>query len=195
MNIIFAQDRDGVFAVDGKLPWHCPGDLRFFKHMTQNKRVIMGVNTFMSIPVDKTKEMFLGGRMCFVASGGDGVTAVCQRLRKEARMSNNVVTLTPNQLRMMLIERHDDVCVIGGKALIESAMWYAWEIIVSTIDSRSMAKATLDQSAIILAPSIPRAFTPVETKQYTGFSVTRYVRGDALPDFVVHGNTDATKRM
>lgn len=39
------------FAIgkDGKLPWHYPADLRFFKQTTVNHAVVMGFNTWQSI--------------------------------------------------------------------------------------------------------------------------------------------------
>ncbi len=39
------------FAVgkDGKLPWHYPADLKFFKQITTGNAVVMGINTWKSI--------------------------------------------------------------------------------------------------------------------------------------------------
>ena len=39
------------FAIgkDGKLPWHYPADLKFFKQTTTNHAVVMGFNTWKSI--------------------------------------------------------------------------------------------------------------------------------------------------
>lgn len=34
---------------DGKLPWHYPSDLKFFKQTTTNHAVVMGFNTWKSI--------------------------------------------------------------------------------------------------------------------------------------------------
>ncbi len=38
-----------VIGRDGKLPWHLPEDLKFFKRMTQGHPVLMGRKTFDSI--------------------------------------------------------------------------------------------------------------------------------------------------
>jgi dihydrofolate reductase len=39
------------FAIgkDGKLPWHYPADLKFFKQVTSRNAVVMGINTWKSI--------------------------------------------------------------------------------------------------------------------------------------------------
>lgn len=45
-SIIFACDRGGVIGKDGKLPWHLPEDLKYFKEKTLGYPIIMGRKTF-----------------------------------------------------------------------------------------------------------------------------------------------------
>ena len=47
--IIVAVSNDYVIGVDGKLPWHLPGDMKFFKETTTGNVVLMGRRTFESI--------------------------------------------------------------------------------------------------------------------------------------------------
>lgn len=47
--IIAALDSKRVIGNKGKMPWHIPEELAFFKNMTLNKCVIMGRKTFESI--------------------------------------------------------------------------------------------------------------------------------------------------
>lgn len=49
ISLILATDLNGVIGQDGKLPWHLPHDLKFFKETTQNHPVLMGRKTFESI--------------------------------------------------------------------------------------------------------------------------------------------------
>ncbi len=51
MNLCFvvAMARNRVIGRDNALPWHLPGDLRFFKRTTLGKPVIMGRRTHESI--------------------------------------------------------------------------------------------------------------------------------------------------
>lgn len=49
LTAIAAMDRNRVIGHQGKLPWHYPEDLQFFKRMTLKHPVIMGRSTFESI--------------------------------------------------------------------------------------------------------------------------------------------------
>ncbi len=49
--IIVAMTVDGVIGLDNKVPWHYSADLRRFKRLTMNTTVIMGRNTWESLPV------------------------------------------------------------------------------------------------------------------------------------------------
>ena len=46
---VVAVSQNGVIGKDGKLPWHFPADLQFFKKLTTGHTVIMGRKTFDSI--------------------------------------------------------------------------------------------------------------------------------------------------
>lgn len=47
---VVAVSRNGVMGRDGGLPWSCPEDLRFFRHVTTDKVIIMGRRTYESLP-------------------------------------------------------------------------------------------------------------------------------------------------
>ena len=47
--IIVAVSNDYVIGIDGELPWHLPGDMKFFKETTTGEVVLMGRKTFESI--------------------------------------------------------------------------------------------------------------------------------------------------
>ena len=46
---IVAIAKNFAIGKDGKLPWHYPADLKFFKQTTTNHAVVMGINTWQSI--------------------------------------------------------------------------------------------------------------------------------------------------
>ncbi|HVF30084.1 MAG TPA: dihydrofolate reductase [Pyrinomonadaceae bacterium] len=46
---IIAIARNLAIGKDGKLPWHYPADLKFFKQTTTGNAVVMGWNTWQSI--------------------------------------------------------------------------------------------------------------------------------------------------
>lgn len=47
--LIVAAARNGVIGRNNELPWHLPGDLKYFKSVTLGKPVIMGRKTHESI--------------------------------------------------------------------------------------------------------------------------------------------------
>jgi len=46
---IVAVARNNAIGKGGKLPWHYPADLKFFKQTTTGNAVVMGMNTWRSI--------------------------------------------------------------------------------------------------------------------------------------------------
>lgn len=50
INLIVACGKDGQIGKDNKLLWHIPEDFKSFKKLTLNKIIIMGRNTFESLP-------------------------------------------------------------------------------------------------------------------------------------------------
>lgn len=54
MNCIAAVDSNWAIGIDNRLLFHIPQDLRFFKEKTVGKTVIMGKNTLLSLPEQKS---------------------------------------------------------------------------------------------------------------------------------------------
>jgi dihydrofolate reductase len=48
--MIVAIDKKGGIAKNGKIPWICSGDMKFFREKTQNHIVLMGRTTYFSLP-------------------------------------------------------------------------------------------------------------------------------------------------
>lgn len=61
LTAIVAMDPNRVIGRDGKLPWHLPEDLAFFKKTTTGHPILMGRKTFESIgkPLPKRKNIVL----------------------------------------------------------------------------------------------------------------------------------------
>ena len=51
IHLIWAQDENGGIGKDGKLPWHISEDLKNFKRLTSGSIILMGRNTWESLPV------------------------------------------------------------------------------------------------------------------------------------------------
>lgn len=50
ISIIVAMGKNRVIGNKGKLPWHLPNDLAYFKELTIGHTVVMGKNTYESLP-------------------------------------------------------------------------------------------------------------------------------------------------
>jgi|APHM01.1.fsa_nt_gi dihydrofolate reductase (EC 1.5.1.3) len=48
--VIAAVAEDGTIGKDGEIPWHHPEDLQRFKQLTTGSPIIMGDNTYFSLP-------------------------------------------------------------------------------------------------------------------------------------------------
>lgn len=49
LSLIVATDKNGLIGNDGKLPWHIPWDLKYFKTKTTGANIVMGRKTYESI--------------------------------------------------------------------------------------------------------------------------------------------------
>lgn len=50
INIIFARSLNRVIGINNKIPWSIPEDMKHFKELTKGHPVIMGRNTWESLP-------------------------------------------------------------------------------------------------------------------------------------------------
>lgn len=50
ISAIVAKGKNNVIGKDNDLPWHLPGDLKWFKAKTLNRHIIMGRKSFESLP-------------------------------------------------------------------------------------------------------------------------------------------------
>jgi dihydrofolate reductase len=115
--MIFAIDPTGLIGKENDLPWYYPEDLQYFKYVTLNKTVLMGVTTFESIISRLNKP--LPNRKSIVASLNDysypGVEVI-------------------HDLDSFLKKKHEEeIFVIGGKTIYELAFPYAKRLYITHI--------------------------------------------------------------
>lgn len=108
--MIAAMDRNGVIGVENQLPWYLPEDLRFFKHMTQAKPLVMGRKTFQSIG------RALPGRLNIVVTRDpdfhhEGIR-VCHDLRSALALADQQAT----------IDGAEEIMVMGGAEIYAQAL-------------------------------------------------------------------------
>ena len=104
INLIAAIDNKKRIAVDGKIPWHIPEDLRLFKEITMGHAVIMGRKTWESLP---SKPLF--GRTNIVVSS---------KLQDDAFIVDNL----NNALVQANYKQCSKAFIIGGAQLYQEAL-------------------------------------------------------------------------
>lgn len=110
-----AYDIDFAFGYEQGLPWgHCKEDLEGFKNETADSVLIMGANTFRSLPGK------LPGRVhCVLCASGQSL------LTRNGKTADYVIHGggLSNAIGVMQATHPDkDICLIGGKGLLLEAI-------------------------------------------------------------------------
>jgi dihydrofolate reductase len=115
VSLVVAMSENGVIGRDNALPWHLPADLAYFKTLTMGKPLIMGRKTYESIgrPLPGRRNIVLTRDAGFQAPGCD----VCGSLERALELAAEA----------------DEVMVIGGSALYQSALGLADRIYLTEV--------------------------------------------------------------
>ncbi|MDD2586012.1 MAG: dihydrofolate reductase [Syntrophomonadaceae bacterium] len=125
MKVIVAVDSDWGIGYRGKLLQRIPEDMKFFKQMTLGKVVIMGRETFESLPGKQPLK--------------DRINIV---LSKHKCFDNKKVTIchSLNELFFELEKyNNDDIFVIGGESIYSQLLPFCTEAYVTKIESKYVA--------------------------------------------------------
>ena len=116
--IMAAIGKNGELGKDNDLIWHLKEDLKFFKEKTINHKVVMGYNTFKSLP------KLLVNRTHIVLTHHDIDN-------KDVLVFNNF-----NDLINYLNNLDEDVYIIGGSKIYDLFMPLVDELILTEIDDK-----------------------------------------------------------
>ncbi|HUR98185.1 MAG TPA: dihydrofolate reductase [Pyrinomonadaceae bacterium] len=120
---IVAIAKNFAIGKDGKLPWHYPEDLKFFKHTTTGNTIVMGWNTWKSIGRP------LPNRLNIVLSSRGQIDDRAE------------VIVVPTKEAVLKVARHQgDVFIIGGSKTYETfadeiEKWYVTEVPLTIEDA------------------------------------------------------------
>jgi dihydrofolate reductase len=154
MIAVAAMASNRVIGKEGKLPWHLPEDLKFFKHTTLGHPVLMGRRTFESIVARLGKP--LPGRMNIVLSG-----------TLPAREGVQVITKIEQLTRIAGLT--SPVYLIGGAQLYEALLPQCAEVLLTLI--------TQPYEGDALFPPFEEDFALREVlARGEGFEIQRYTR-------------------
>lgn len=118
---IAAMASNRVIGRDGKLPWHLPEDLKFFKQTTLGKPVLMGRKTFDSIVERLGKP--LPGRLNIVLSK-------TMPERDDARVIRDIA-----DIQSSISDIPSPIYLIGGAQLYETLLPNCHELLLTCIDA------------------------------------------------------------
>ena len=109
-SIIVAIDSNNGIALKGKMPWHSPSDMKFFRETTTGRGkniVVMGRQTYETIPHRKRP---LSNRRCCILS---------KSWAQENHLDVSIYASIPELLSDLAIarNRYDHVFVIGGESI------------------------------------------------------------------------------
>lgn len=116
ISIIVAIDRNNGIGRDNRIPWHLSDDLKRFKAITMGHTVIMGKNTWLSLPFKPLK-----GRRNIVVSRSMSTTEGCEVVRSIDEA-------------IAAIKADEQAYIIGGAHIYEQTIDLADELIVTHID-------------------------------------------------------------
>jgi dihydrofolate reductase len=105
VGLIVACDLVGTIAYDGKIPWHNKEDMRRFKEITMGSVVIMGLNTYNSLPDSK-----LPGRIKYVLD------------YHKHDDSEDTKWFTGIDKALLAADENIDIWIIGGRQVYEDSL-------------------------------------------------------------------------
>ncbi|MGD2118760.1 MAG: dihydrofolate reductase [Chromatiales bacterium] len=114
ISIVAAMAKNGVIGIDNRLPWHLPDDLKHFKQLTLDKTIVMGRNTWESLPglLPRRRHIVISRRADYQAEGAEvmhSITDVLAATKDEAEIfivggANLYAQMLPYAQRMYLTE-------------------------------------------------------------------------------------------
>ena len=142
LSMIAAIDKNGAIGKDGKLPWSIPSDLKMFKEYTMGKTILMGYNTFLSLPG------LLGGRNNIIFTGRANLSAIEDAansyIKQHGHLNCPVISRIMHPLDLYTYFEclkgidsiaSQEVCIIGGEQTYRTFMPHADKLIISHVDT------------------------------------------------------------
>lgn len=148
ISMIWAEALDGTIGINNTIPWHIPEDFKYFKNTTLNSTVVMGRNTWESLPRKP-----LQGRRNVVLTSDSTYTAP------------GAETLLNAQEIIDRSNSGENIWIIGGGKVYEFFMPYADEIRITKIGYENTDPHS------IKAPKIDESLFKIKHKSYEQKSV------------------------
>ena len=161
MKAIIAMAQNRVIGKNGTIPWHIPNDFKWFKEFTMGKTLIVGKNTFDTLPLLKNRE-------CLVLT--KPVEDIDAYITNQYLVNNNAMTgqmITMEDVESYSQFRKDYLIVAGGAKTYVKLLPYITEFYVTHVNG------TYDGD--VFMPPFEDLFTNQElVKEFDGHKVVKY---------------------
>lgn len=119
--MILCTDENFGIGCNNSIPWHSSADFAHFKEETKGRIIIMGYNTWKSLPKKP-----LPGRMNIIL-----ISRECYDIEQYA--DDTSVMFLPERCLPELLMFNPESIVIGGAKIYKAALPYVQEVIHSTV--------------------------------------------------------------
>jgi len=162
MKAIIAMAKNRVIGNNGKLPWpSIKEDFKWFKEFTMGKKLIVGKNTFDTLPLLKNRECIVLTRPV------EGIDAY---ITNQYLVNNNAMTgqmITMEDLESYSEFRKDCLIVAGGAKTYVKLLPYITEFYVTHVNG--------NYDGDVFMPPFEDLFTQQEVvKEFDGHKVVKY---------------------
>ena len=123
INHIVAVNNLGYIGKDNKLLCEDPADLKHFKEVTKNGIIVMGKNTWESLPKKP-----LPNRQSFVLSKSSEQSEI---------FYNDLFELLDDATKIAKLKNLNEIWIIGGESLYSQTSFLIDDIYISVIDDNS----------------------------------------------------------
>ena len=125
VSLVAAMSENRVIGRGGKLPWHLPKDLKFFKKLTVDHTVIMGRKTFDEIkrPLDNRRNVVITRNHAFQPHGVTVVPSLDEALALGAT-EEEVFVIGGGTVFRLALPRADRLYLTVVHAQVEGDTWF-----------------------------------------------------------------------
>ncbi len=121
MIAIVARSQNGVIGKDGGLPWHCKGDLQFFKRTTMDRKTVVGRTTFEGLPPLKGRDIYVLTRN--PNAGFENAAAI----HSPEEVPPDAIVCGGATVYDLLIDRCDEILVTTVKKEVEGDTFFNFQ--------------------------------------------------------------------
>ena len=125
VSLVAAMAENRVIGRNGKLPWHLPEDLKFFKRLTVDHTVIMGRKTFDEIkrPLDNRRNVVITRNHAFQPHGVTVVPSLDEALALAATEAE-VFVVGGGDIFRLALPRADRLYLTVIHAQVDGDTWF-----------------------------------------------------------------------